>query len=105
MVSKYAIRLAVMIVMFCFVVSGLRGDDLVASSPSRSVDPLISTGGNRYVCGHNSPAATVPFGLVRLGPDTISSGGKTAINTVRILLPRSSNSGFQSYSAVWDRSG
>ena len=49
-------------------------------SPSQLVDPFISTGGNRYVCGNNPPAATVPFGMVRLCPDTISGSGATATN-------------------------
>lgn len=49
-------------------------------TPVEQVDPMISTGGNRYVCGNNPPAATVPFGMVRLGPDTISADGKTALN-------------------------
>ncbi|MBX3176537.1 MAG: GH92 family glycosyl hydrolase [Candidatus Hydrogenedentes bacterium] len=36
------------------------------------VDPFIATGGVSWMCGHNSPAATVPFGMVRLAPDTAS---------------------------------
>jgi len=36
------------------------------------VDPFIATGGVPWMCGHNSPAATVPFGMVRLAPDTAS---------------------------------
>ncbi len=59
----------VSIIVFCVVVSGSRADDGDPSSPNRFVDPFISTGGNRYVCGNNSPGATVPFGLVRLSPD------------------------------------
>ena len=72
---------AVSIIMFCVAVSGSAADDRDPSSPNRFVDPFVSTGGNRYVCGHNSPAATVPFGLVRLSPDTVSSNGRTATNT------------------------
>ena len=37
-----------------------------------SVDPFIGTGGVPWVCAYNSPAATIPFGMVRLGPDTAS---------------------------------
>jgi predicted alpha-1,2-mannosidase len=37
-----------------------------------SVDPFIGTGGFSWMCGHNSPAAMVPFGMVRLAPDTAS---------------------------------
>jgi len=70
-----------MTVVLLFDVSALRSDDLEKPNPSRWVDPFISTGGNRYLCGHNSPGATVPFGLVRLSPDTISSSGQVATNT------------------------
>jgi len=38
--------------------------------PARHVDPLIGTGGH----GHTFPAATVPFGMVQLGPDTRLEG-------------------------------
>jgi predicted alpha-1,2-mannosidase len=36
------------------------------------VDPFIATGGFPWMCGHDSPAATLPFGMVRLAPDTAS---------------------------------
>ena len=36
------------------------------------VDPFIGTGGVSWMCAHNSPAATMPFGMVRLAPDTAS---------------------------------
>ena len=47
-------------------------------SLSQRVAPLIGTGANPYVCGNNSPAATLPFGLVRLSPDTVSDEGTAA---------------------------
>jgi Glycosyl hydrolase family 92 N-terminal domain len=37
----------------------------------RWVNPLVGTGGLSYVCGNNFPGATVPFGMVRLSPDTV----------------------------------
>jgi len=37
---------------------------------SRHVDPMIGTGGH----GHTFPAATVPFGMIQLGPDTRLTG-------------------------------
>jgi predicted alpha-1,2-mannosidase len=37
---------------------------------ARHVDPLIGTGGH----GHTFPAATVPFGMIQLGPDTRLTG-------------------------------
>jgi predicted alpha-1,2-mannosidase len=72
---------ALPIVIFFFATSGSCGDDLETSNLCRLVDPFISTGGNPYVCGHNSPGATVPFGLVRLSPDTLSISRKAATNT------------------------
>lgn len=39
------------------------------------VDPFIGTGGTPWACGMLSPAANVPFGAVRLGPDTSFVGG------------------------------
>jgi predicted alpha-1,2-mannosidase len=48
----------------------------------RSVNPFIGTGGFPWVCGNNFPGAMVPFGVVRLGPETISTpGSKRALNT------------------------
>ncbi len=41
------------------------------------VDPFIGTGGVPWMCAHDTPAATVPFGMVRLGPDTASLFNKT----------------------------
>lgn len=39
------------------------------------VNPFIGTGGTPWACAMVSPAATVPFGCVRLGPDTCAVGG------------------------------
>jgi len=48
----------------------------------RRVNPFIGTGGFPWVCGNNSPAAMVPFGMVRLGPDTASMLiGEKALNS------------------------
>ena len=41
----------------------------------RDVNPFIGTGGVTYLCGNNFPGATVPFGMVRLSPDTVSLTG------------------------------
>ena len=45
------------------------------------VNPFIGTGGVRYLCGNNFPGATVPFGMVRLSPDTVSPLGNRATNS------------------------
>jgi predicted alpha-1,2-mannosidase len=44
------------------------------------VNPFIGTGGVPWLCAYDSPAATTPFGMVRLGPDTAS----ILINTVAL---------------------
>src|SRR4051794_41908441 len=45
------------------------------------VNPFIGTGGVTYLCGNNFPGATVPFGMVRLSPDTVSLLGRRASNS------------------------
>ena len=52
-----------------------------AGSLGRHVNPFIGTGGLFYLCGNESPAACVPFGMVRLGPDTVSNSGQRALNS------------------------
>ena len=47
----------------------------------RHVDPFIGTGGVTYLCGHEFPGASLPFGMMRLSPDTVSAGGRGASNT------------------------
>ncbi|MBM4392604.1 MAG: GH92 family glycosyl hydrolase [Deltaproteobacteria bacterium] len=39
------------------------------------VDPFIATGGPGFRVGSATPAATVPFGMVKLGPDTALENG------------------------------
>jgi predicted alpha-1,2-mannosidase len=45
------------------------------------VNPFIGTGGVSYLCGNEFPGATVPFGMVRLSPDSIADSGRRATNT------------------------
>ncbi len=45
------------------------------------VDPFIGTGGTPWTAGMLSPAATVPFGSVRLGPDTTFVGESYIVKT------------------------
>jgi len=49
--------------------------DLVALA-----DPFIGSGGLWFHVGSDSPAATTPFGLVKLGPDTTQAGGAAGSN-------------------------
>jgi predicted alpha-1,2-mannosidase len=44
------------------------------------VDPFIGTGGVAVLCGNNFPGATLPFGMVRLSPDTVTQFGGKATN-------------------------
>lgn len=57
--------------------------EVVTGEYGKYVDPFIGTGGTPWTCGMLSPAATVPFGAVRLGPDTSFVGGIyiTKLNT------------------------
>lgn len=48
---------------------------------TQHVDPFIGTGGTPWTAGMLSPAATVPFGAVRLGPDTSFIGGAYIVKT------------------------
>ena len=45
------------------------------------VDSFIGTGGIPWTCGMVNPAASVPFGLVRLGADTSFIGGAYILKT------------------------
>ncbi len=53
----------------------------VTGEYTQYVDPFIGTGGTPWACGMLSPAATVPFGTVRLGPDTSFVGGAYIVKT------------------------
>ncbi len=48
----------------------------------KRVNPFIGTGGFPWMCGDNFPGAMTPFGMVRLGPETVSiQFHKRAANT------------------------
>ncbi len=55
--------------------------EIVEGEYGQYVDPFIGTGGIPWTCGMLSPAATVPFGSVRLGPDTCFAGGTYLVKT------------------------
>lgn len=55
--------------------------DIPQGEYGQYVDPFIGTGGTPWTCGMLSPAATVPFGSVRLGPDTCFLGGSYIVKT------------------------
>ena len=52
-----------------------------AGELGRRVNPFLGTGGVSYLCGNVSPGATVPWGMVRLAPDTVSASGRRATNS------------------------
>jgi predicted alpha-1,2-mannosidase len=53
----------------------------VPGALGQHVNPFIGTGGLSYLCGNEFPGACVPFGMVRLSPDTVSNSGRRATNT------------------------
>lgn len=73
------------LILFASVAVALAADpDSPAPEPGelgREVNPFIGTGGLPYLCGNNFPGASVPFGIVRLSPDTVSDAGKRATNS------------------------
>lgn len=55
---------------------------VVPGDLGRRVNAFVGTGGIPWVCGHNFPGAMVPFGMVRLCPETASMLiRKRALNT------------------------
>jgi predicted alpha-1,2-mannosidase len=76
-----AFRIAVL--WSCVLVPVAHGEAVPARPTAgplgRRVNPFIGSGGSPHVCGNVSPAAALPFGMVRLGPDTAAkSGGRVA---------------------------
>ncbi len=58
------------------------------------VNPLIGTGGATYLCGNTFPGATVPFGMMRLSPDTATLLDRRASNSSGYYYPDSRILGF-----------
>jgi putative alpha-1,2-mannosidase len=85
-VMATAFRIAVLLAwVLASAAHGGQGDSATARPTAgtlgRHVNPFIGSGGNPYVCGNISPAAALPFGMVRLGPDTVAESGRRATNT------------------------
>jgi predicted alpha-1,2-mannosidase len=85
-VMATAFRIAVLLAwVLASAAHGGQGDSATARPTAgtlgRRVNPFIGSGGNPYVCGNISPAAALPFGMVRLGPDTVAESGRRATNT------------------------
>lgn len=81
-----------LITTFCLLISILANhtiaDDTQKPNPTvqpgtlgKEVNPFIGTGGLSHLCGNNFPGVTVPFGMVRISPDTITAQGRKATNS------------------------
>ncbi len=46
---------------------------ITVDDPLDFVNPFIGSGGEGYLIGSGTPAATMPFGMVKLGPDTMDT--------------------------------
>ncbi|MBD3377580.1 hypothetical protein GF406_21305 [candidate division KSB1 bacterium] len=69
------ISLAVLIIWYQSIVNAGPGELETGVNPGELgqwVDPFIGTGGVPWVCANNFPGAMMPFGMVRLGPETAS---------------------------------
>ena len=79
-----ALALGVAYAKYASVVRQTPGGLAVASQPGElgsEVNVFAGTGGYFYLCPYDSPAATTPFGMVRVAPDTASLFlNKTALN-------------------------
>jgi predicted alpha-1,2-mannosidase len=64
-----------------FVQKTIKMPEVETKQYTQYVDPFIGTGGTPWTAGMLSPAATVPFGAVRLGPDTTFIGNSYLVKT------------------------
>ncbi len=109
MIKKIAKGLGLLLLLVLLIVGGLflKYRSIVNSpqnrlqttySPGelgRYVNPFIGTGGYYYNCINNFSGATVPFGMVRLSPDTKSwIVGYTALNSAGYYYPDNKIIGF-----------
>lgn len=76
-----ALRIAALLSGIFVIVAEGRAAQPAPGPLGRRVNPFIGSGGNPYVCGNVSPAASLPFAMVRLGPDTVSRSGRRATNS------------------------
>ena len=89
LIANSILRTKRLALIFAWVAMTIQGgaEEPQVDSLSQRVGLFIGTGGNPYVCGNNSPAATLPFGLVRLCPDTISNERIAAQNMSGYYYP------------------
>lgn len=81
----YPLRIILCLIVLSATRGVLRGQSTAPperpGALGRLVNPFIGTGGLFYLCGNEFPGACVPFGMVRLSPDTVSDSGTRALNT------------------------
>ena len=78
--NRFCIVIIISLAMSWWV-PGLHGDSPQPGPQGRDVNPFIGTGGITYLCGNNFPGGSVPFGMMRISPDTMSASGKKASNS------------------------
>ncbi|MCK0189773.1 GH92 family glycosyl hydrolase [Arenibacter sp. F20364] len=84
-ITAYAIGMVIGLVLLAIFTASYKYNNIVKATPKNQTENLspgelgkyvntfIGTGGFPYwVCGFNFPGATVPFGMVRLSPETMS---------------------------------
>ncbi len=88
MMRVLRVLLSVILFIESLFAGGLSGGGLKAALPQPQtgeaagyVDLFTGTGGYPWMCGMLSPAASAPFGCVRLGPDTCAAGGIAKVKT------------------------
>lgn len=75
--ARRALPLGVLVLMVGLITAVLAAP--AHAGPSDEVDPWIGTGGGRpWFSGNTTPAASLPFGMVQLGPDTTANAGTGA---------------------------
>lgn len=109
MIKKIAIALGAFLLMLLLIAGGLylKYYSIVNSEQNslktnylpgeygRYVNPFIGTGGYSYNSINNFPGATMPFGMVRLSPDTKSYiGNYTALSSAGYYYPDNKIIGF-----------
>jgi predicted alpha-1,2-mannosidase len=84
-ITVFAIGMTIGLVLIVILITYYKYNAIVKATPKNQtedigpgqlgnyVNPFIGTGGfPNWVCGFNFPGATVPFGMVRLSPETMS---------------------------------
>tara|TARA_R110000868_G_scaffold78284_3_gene223594 strand:- start:49706 stop:52063 length:2358 start_codon:yes stop_codon:yes gene_type:complete len=84
-ITAYSLGIVICLVLLAILIASWKYKSIVNATPKNQIENLrpgelgkyvntfIGTGGfPSWVCGFNFPGATVPFGMVRLSPETMS---------------------------------